>query len=69
MRNLKSILVKDLFGFKIPVEIIIGTIGIVILLEATRRAIGLPLVMIAICFLLFSYIISRTHCPICRVHH
>ena len=27
------LLVKDLFGFKIPVEIIIGTIGIVILLE------------------------------------
>ena len=30
-------------------------IGILILLEATRRAIGMPLVIIAICFLLFSY--------------
>ena len=49
------LLVKEIFGFKVPVEIIIGTIGIIILLEATRRAIGLPLVMIAICFLLFSY--------------
>jgi TRAP transporter 4TM/12TM fusion protein len=49
------LLVKEIFGFKIPVEIIIGTIGILILLEATRRAIGLPLVIIAICFLLFSY--------------
>ena len=49
------LLVKGIFGFKLPVEIIIGTIGIIILLEATRRAIGLPLVMIAICFLLFSY--------------
>jgi len=49
------LLVKEIFGFKVPVEIIIGTIGIVILLEATRRAIGLPLVIIAICFLLFSY--------------
>jgi len=49
------LLVKEVFGFKVPVEIIIGTIGIVILLEATRRAIGLPLVVIAICFLLFSY--------------
>ena len=49
------LLIKEIFGFKVPVEIIIGTIGIVILLEATRRAIGLPLVMIAICFLLFSY--------------
>ena len=49
------LLVKEIFGFKVPVEIIIGTIGILILLEATRRAIGLPLVIIAICFLLFSY--------------
>jgi TRAP transporter 4TM/12TM fusion protein len=49
------LLVKEIFGFKVPIEIIIGTIGIVILLEATRRAIGLPLVIIAICFLLFSY--------------
>ena len=36
-------------------ELIIGAIGILTLLEATRRAIGLPLVIIAICFLLFSY--------------
>jgi TRAP transporter 4TM/12TM fusion protein len=49
------LLVKEIFGFKIPIEIIIGTIGILILLEATRRTIGLPLVIIAICFLLFSY--------------
>ena len=38
----------------IPIELIIGIIGILILLEATRRVIGLPLVIIAICFLLFS---------------
>ena len=49
------LLVKEIFGFKVPVELIIGAIGIFILLEATRRAIGLPLVIIAICFLLFSY--------------
>ncbi|MDA8764721.1 TRAP transporter permease [Candidatus Pelagibacter bacterium] len=49
------LLVKEIFGFKVPIEIFIGTIGILILLEATRRAIGLPLVIIAICFLLFSY--------------
>ncbi len=49
------LLVKEMFGFKVPVELIIGAIGIVILLEATRRAIGLPLVIIAVCFLLFSY--------------
>ena len=39
----------------IPVELIIGICGILILLEATRRVIGIPLVIIAICFLLFSY--------------
>ncbi|OUV60693.1 MAG: C4-dicarboxylate ABC transporter [Candidatus Pelagibacter sp. TMED128] len=49
------LLVKEIFGLKVPIELIIGTFGIIILLEATRRAIGLPLVIIAICFLLFSY--------------
>ncbi len=38
-----------------PLELILGGCGILILLEATRRAIGLPLVIIAGCFLLFSY--------------
>ena len=42
-------------NFSLPIELIIGSCGILILLEATRRAIGLPLVIIAICFLLFSY--------------
>jgi len=42
-------------NINIPIELIIGIIGILILLEATRRAIGLPLVVIAVCFLLFSY--------------
>ena len=45
----------SLAGFKIPIELIIGILGIVILLEATRRVIGTPLVIIAVCFLLFSY--------------
>ena len=42
-------------NYNLPVELILGSCGILILLEATRRAIGLPLVIIAICFLLFSY--------------
>ncbi len=41
--------------FNFPLELILGSCGILILLEATRRAIGLPLVIIASCFLLFSY--------------
>ena len=40
-------------NINIPIELIIGIIGILILLEATRRAIGLPLVIIAICFYYF----------------
>jgi TRAP transporter 4TM/12TM fusion protein len=42
-------------GINIPIELIIGIFGILILLEATRRVIGKPLAIIAICFLLFSY--------------
>ncbi|MDA9743410.1 TRAP transporter permease [Candidatus Pelagibacter sp.] len=41
--------------FTIPVELMLGIIGMLILLEATRRVIGVPLVVIAVCFLLFSY--------------
>ena len=49
------LLQTEILGFKVPIELIIGGIGIIILLEATRRAIGVPLVIIAVCFLLFSY--------------
>ena len=41
--------------FNLPVELIVGSCGILILIEATRRVFGLPLVIIAVCFLLFSY--------------
>jgi TRAP transporter 4TM/12TM fusion protein len=41
-------------GLTIPVEAIIGGIGILVLLEATRRAIGLPLVIVCTVFLLYS---------------
>ncbi len=47
-----SILGKE---FKIPIEMIIGIFGILALLEATRRVIGLPLVIVAISFFIFSY--------------
>ncbi len=52
-----GILLKVTLGenFILPIELIIGICGILILLEATRRVIGVPLVVIAICFLLFSY--------------
>ena len=41
-------------GLTIPYELILGSLGILLLLEATRRAIGIPLVAIALIFLLFS---------------
>jgi len=51
-----GILLKITLGeYIIPIELIIGSIGILLLLEATRRVIGIPLVIIAVCFLLFSY--------------
>ncbi len=40
--------------FVFPVEAVLGGIGIVLLLEATRRAIGLPLVIVASVFLIYS---------------
>ncbi len=51
-----GILLKITLGeYIIPIELIIGSIGIIVLLEATRRVIGIPLVIIAVCFLIFSY--------------
>jgi len=46
----------SLFGnkFVLPTELIIGGIGILLLLEATRRAIGIPLVIVASIFLIYS---------------
>ena len=46
----------SLFGvdFSFPFETILGGIGIILLLEATRRSIGLPLVVVACVFLVYS---------------
>ncbi|QIW15101.1 C4-dicarboxylate ABC transporter [Pasteurellaceae bacterium RH1A] len=43
------------FGAPIMQDIIAGCVGIVLLLEATRRSLGLPLVLIAIVFLLYNF--------------
>jgi TRAP transporter 4TM/12TM fusion protein len=44
----------ELLGFDFPFESVLGGLGIVLLLEATRRAIGLPLVIVASVFLIYS---------------
>ncbi len=41
--------------FILPIELLIGTFGILALLESTRRVIGIPLVIVAIAFLFFSF--------------
>ncbi|MDP6426644.1 MAG: TRAP transporter permease [Rhodospirillales bacterium] len=51
---LKSALSFLGIDFVLPVEAILGGIGILLLLEATRRAIGLPLVVVASVFLVYS---------------
>ncbi|MDO4435196.1 MAG: TRAP transporter permease [Cardiobacteriaceae bacterium] len=42
-------------GAPIMQDIVVGCIGILLLLEATRRSLGLPLVIIAVVFLLYNY--------------
>ena len=49
-----ELLTHTVAGLTIPTEVIIGGIGIVILLEAVRRAIGLPLVIMGLLFLAYS---------------
>ena len=41
-------------GIDIPFEAILGGAGILLLLEATRRSVGLPLVIVCVIFLLYS---------------
>lgn len=53
-RRAGILLEHHIFGLTIPTEVIIGVIGILLLLEAIRRAIGLPLVIVAILFLVYS---------------
>ncbi|KGQ71264.1 C4-dicarboxylate ABC transporter [Chelonobacter oris] len=43
------------FGAPNTQDIVVGIIGILLLLEATRRSLGLPLVIIATVFLLYNY--------------
>ena len=45
----------SLFGFEVPYEAVFGWIGLILLLEATRRAVGLPLAIVALVFLLYSF--------------
>jgi TRAP transporter 4TM/12TM fusion protein len=51
----QGILLKwEVAGVIFPVEAILGGVGILLLLEATRRAIGIPLVIVCLVFLAYS---------------
>ena len=54
VRRQGILLTQEFAGFEVPVEAIIGGVGILLLLEATRRAIGVPLVIVCSVFLLYS---------------
>ena len=43
-----------LLGVRVPVEFLLGAAGMLLLLEGTRRSVGLPLVVVCVVFLLFS---------------
>ena len=45
----------NILGFEFPFEAVLGSVGVLLLLEATRRSIGKPLVIVASVFLLYSY--------------
>ncbi len=45
----------EIWGYQVPYEAVLGWIGLGVLLEATRRAVGLPLALVGLVFLLYSY--------------
>jgi TRAP transporter 4TM/12TM fusion protein len=52
------IMIQDIVlrvGRLTPVDIIVGLLAILLVLEATRRAVGLPITIIALVFLLYAY--------------
>ncbi|MDP6175542.1 MAG: TRAP transporter fused permease subunit, partial [Rhodospirillales bacterium] len=52
--RLGSLLSLEVLGVTIPFEGLLGGAGLILLLEATRRAIGWPLVILALIFLVYS---------------
>lgn len=44
----------DVFGFSVPIEVIISAVGMMLLLEATRRGVGLPLVIVCGVFMVYA---------------
>ncbi|MDI7246208.1 MAG: TRAP transporter permease [Bacillota bacterium] len=51
--NFKGLLVRA--GAYTTVDIVIGAIGILLVLEATRRVVGTPILVVVCCFLAYAY--------------
>ncbi|MEW5866038.1 MAG: TRAP transporter permease [Bacillota bacterium] len=51
--NFQALLVRA--GAYTTADIIIGTIGILLVLEATRRVVGIPILVVVCCFLAYAY--------------
>ncbi|MGE5572468.1 MAG: TRAP transporter permease [Bacteroidota bacterium] len=51
--NFKALLVRA--GAYTTFDIIIGAVGIVLVLEATRRVVGIPILVVVSCFLAYAY--------------
>ncbi len=43
-------------GLPLPTDIVMGCIAVLLVIEAARRVVGLPLVIVAICFLAYAFL-------------
>src|SRR5699024_3623052 len=55
------------FGGITDIEVVIGAVAILLVLEATRRSVGLPIVIISILFILYA--LYGPQMPGILVHH
>lgn len=42
-------------GSATPLDIVVGIVGVILVLEAARRVVGLPMVIIALCFIAYAF--------------
>lgn len=52
--NYKQLVMRG--GLPLPTDIVMGCIAVLLVIEAARRVVGLPLVIVAICFLAYAFL-------------
>lgn len=52
--NYKQLVTRG--GLPLPTDIVMGCIAVLLVIEAARRVVGLPLVIVAICFLAYAFL-------------